>query len=185
MKTNPPMARINFIIGLVALISTGLLSGYVLTSPRAKLVYVDSEKLVNGYKGMQEARAEYQKKSATWKANIDTLTDEIQQAIAKYEKESPGMSPRERKVTEELIRSRQKQLVDYQAALRSQASQEDEQMSKAVLSEINGYLKRYGQEHGYTIILAATNYGNIAYADDELDITEEVLQGLNQAYSPK
>lgn len=178
------MTRINLVIGITALLCSAATFAYVYSS-ESKIVYVDSAKLLDGYKGMQAARAEFQQKSAAWKANIDTLTDEVQRAIAKYEKESPGMTSKERRLTEELLRTRQSQLVDYQNALRSQAQAEDEKMSKVVLAEINGYLKRYGEEHGLTVILAATEYGNIAYATDDLDITDEVLEGLNKAYSPK
>jgi outer membrane protein len=51
-----------------------------------------------------------------------------------------------------------------------------------VLDEINAYLKTYGEARGYTIIFAATEYGNIAYGQQALDVTEEVLAGLNQHY---
>lgn len=149
---------------------------------RAKVVYVDSAKLLNNYKGMQNARAAYQKKAGAWKANIDTLASEVQKQIFKYEKENPRMTARERELSRELIRTKQKQFADYQQATNSQAQQEDSKMTSEVVTQINAYLKKYGQSHGYTIILAATEYGNLAYADEGLDITTEVLDGLNKQY---
>jgi outer membrane protein len=47
---------------------------------------------------------------------------------------------------------------------------------------VNEYVKRYGEKNGYTIILANTQIGNIAYAEDRIDITDEVLKGLNSEY---
>jgi outer membrane protein len=149
------------------------------------VVYVDSAKLMNGYKGMQDARAAYQQKAGGWKANIDTLASEVQKQIFAYEKDSPKMSAKERQLSQELIRTKQKQFSDYQQAMNSQAQQEDSKMTGEVVTQVNAYLKKFGEANGYTIILAATEYGNIAYADDGLDITEKVLEGLNKEYAGK
>ena len=73
-----------------------------------KTVYVDSNKLVNGYKGMQDAKKAYQQKATQWKANVDTLTSELQAAIMKYEKEVGTMTPKEKSLSQELLRQKQK-----------------------------------------------------------------------------
>jgi outer membrane protein len=150
---------------------------------RPSFAYVDSPQLINNFKGMVDARKAFQQKTAGWKANIDTLSNEITARIGKYEKESPRMTAKERQLTQEVIREKQKQLMDYQQALNTQAQQEDARMTGEVLSQINAYIKKYGEQKGYTIVMAATEYGNIAYADKGLDITAEVLEGLNKEYS--
>lgn len=156
--------------------------GYV-TYQRSTIVYVDSNQLINSFKGMQDARKTYQQKAAAWKANIDTLSSEVQKQIMNYEKESSNMTVKERNLSEELIRTKQKQLMEYQQAMNAQAQQEDSKMTGEVIAQINAFIRRYGEEKGYTIVMAATEYGNIAYADEGLDITEEVLEGLNNEYS--
>jgi outer membrane protein len=159
--------------------------GYSFFGKSERIAYVDSNKLVNGYQGMIDAREVYQKKAAGWKANIDTLANEVQQQIFQYEKDSPKMSAKERELSKELIRTKQKQLADYQQALNSQAQQEDSQMTNDVMTQMNAYIKKYGENNNYKIVFAATEYGNIAYADESLDITEKVLEGLNNEYKGK
>ncbi len=66
--------------------------------------------------------------------------------------------------------------------MNTQAQQEDAKMTGDVITQINAYLKKYGEAKGYKIILAATDYGNLAYADEGLNITKEVLEGLNKEY---
>jgi outer membrane protein len=184
MKTENVVSRLNLSISFFSLAGLIALAVYVFSIPQ-KLVYVDSAKLVNEYKGMQDARAVYQKKAATWKANIDTLTSEVQLQIMNYENESSKLTTKERQLSEELIRTKQKQLMEYQQVLNTQAKQEDAKMTGEVVQQINSYLKKYGEENGYKIVMAATEYGNIAYADEGLDITEEVLNGLNNEYEGK
>jgi outer membrane protein len=179
--------KIGIAFKTLVIINTLLIVGFGIFyfSNKAKVVYVDSTKLLNNYKGMQDARAAYQKKAGAWKANIDTLASEVQQQIFKYEKESAAMSVKERQLSQELIRTKQKQFADYQQATNTQAQQEDAKMTSEVVTQVNAYLKKYGELHGYTIILAATEYGNLAYADEALDITEAVLEGLNNEYAGK
>lgn len=147
------------------------------------IVYVDSARLMNNYAGMQDARNAFQQKAAMWKANIDTLTNEVQRQIMNYEKESTKMTSKERQLSQELIKTKQTQLMQYQQAMNTQAQQEDAKMTGEVVAQINAYLKKYGEQKGYTIIMAATEYGNLAYADEGLDITNEALEGLNNEYS--
>ena len=156
---------------------------YYLQFSSQRLVYVDSTRLVNNYQGMIEARKEFQQKANTWKANIDTLASEVQNSIKAYEKESISMTEKEKELSRELIRTKQKQLGEYQKAMNDKAGQEDAQMTTQVLEQVNSYIKKYGETRGYPIILAATQSGNIAYAEDGLDITDDVLEGLNNEYA--
>lgn len=166
------------IANLVGLIFLGT---YILAS-NSQVVYVDSNKLINGYQGMIDARKVYQQKAGGWKANIDTLTNEVKRQIMDYEKESARLTAKERQLSQELIQTKQKQLYDYQQAMNTQARQEDDKMTGEVITQINAFIKKYGEDNGYTVILAATEYGNVAYADESLDITDRVLEGLNKQY---
>ena len=132
---------------------------------------------------MVDARAEYQKKANTWKANVDTLSLGLQNAIKQHEKEMAGMTAKERQLSEELLRTKQKQLMDYQQAIQNQAQQEDYAMTQKVVERMNAYLKKYGENHHYKIIFAANESGNIVYAQDGLDITETIIKGLNEEYN--
>ncbi len=157
-----------------------LLSFYVF-SPN-KIAYVDSNKLLSGYKAMVEARKEFEKKQATWNANVDTLMKDVQDAIKKYEKSAAMGTDNEKKMAKELINGKQKQLYEYQNATRQNAAQEEQRLTQNVLSTVNAYLLRYGKKHHYKMILIAAN-GNIAYADADMDITEKVVEELNKEYS--
>lgn len=168
------------ILNLVVLIGLIL---YQFVWKDQRIVYVDSAKLMNNYTGMIDARKAYQQKATAWKANVDTLTNEVKLQIMNYEKESGKMTANERKLSQELIRTKQNQLAQYQKAMNTQAQQEDAKMTGDVLNQVNAYIKKYGESHGYTIIMAATEYGNMAYADEKLDITDRILEGLNREYA--
>ena len=170
----------NSIVGITLIAVLGL---YVIEFRTKPVVYVDSAVILAGYDGMITARAELEEKTMAWQANIDTLTGDVQKAIMNYEKEVQQLTSKEKELSKELIKAKQDQLVNYQRAIQDKYRQEDEKLTSIVITNINSFLKEYGQKQGYEIILAATEYGNIAYAEEKLDITEEVLEGLNKAYS--
>ncbi len=179
--TSAKVFKVLAVINLIGLIVVGAL--YFVNKPT--IVFIDSAKVINAYHGMAEARKAYQAKVTTWKANIDTLAAEVQKELLRYEKEGARMSPREKELSQELIRTKQDQLIDYQKAVNEQAGQEDATATKKVIDEINAYIKTYGEANGYTIVLAATEYGNIVYAEKYLDITETIIEGLNKGDAAK
>jgi outer membrane protein len=147
-----------------------------------KVVYVDAVRLISKYKEVEAVRKDLNAKSEIWQANLDTLRAEAEKAIAKYNNNKNSSSPRELKLMEELVQSKQDQFLTYQQTVKEQYQKQDQEISGKILQKVNDYIKKYGEEKGFTIILAATQYGNIAYADKSLDITEEVLAGLNKEY---
>lgn len=147
-----------------------------------KLVYVDALKLVSNYKGTEQAKREIELKSEAWNANLDTLRQEFELAIVDYEKNKNLFSARERDLTEELLKTKQEQYLNYQEVVKNAVQKADQEISSKILSKVNDYIKRYGEQQGYTVILAATQYGNIAYGDKSVDVTSEILEGLNKEF---
>ena len=93
------------------------------------------------------------------------------------------MSKKEKELSEGLIRAKQQQLVTYQKSIQEKAAQEDAKMTQDVINDVNAYLEEYGKNRSYKIIFAATNMGNILYANDGVNITEEAVEGLNKRYT--
>lgn len=179
------MSKVFKAITIINLLLISAFASYYLGEAKVEVAFVYSSKLINGYKGMEVARKDFESKAIVWKANIDSLALEVNREIMEFEKGNSRMSSKERSLSQELIKAKQSQLAQYQQAMQAKAREEDAKVTKAVLEKINAYIATYGKEKGITIILAATDYGNIAYADSKLDLTEEVLQGLNNEFAGK
>lgn len=168
-------------LSITALILAGL-ALYFSQSSRLKVGYVNSQYLIANYEGFKDATKVYQQKAGQWQANIDTLGKELDARIKQYEGEKARLSVSEKKLSEELIEEKRKQLAQYQQGIRQKAQQEDQQMTSEVVQEINAFLKDYGKKKNFTIIFGATDMGNIVHASEALDLTEEVLEALNGRY---
>lgn len=166
----------------LALSSLALILSLIVFFRENKIVYVDSLKLITNYKGSKAAREAYEKKAAVWKANMDTLTMEFNRQAARFEKEKTTLTVKEKKLSEELLLNKKQQLDNYRQATAENASREDKEMTTRIFSEINDFLRQYGEKHGYEFIMAATNVGNIVFSKKENDVTEDVLKQLNEEY---
>lgn len=153
---------------------------YIFLIKDDNIVYVESAKIMSEYKGALRAKKEYDAKVRLWQSNIDTLTIEVQNSIKKYEKELNGVSAKERELSKQLLDTKQKQLTDYQNAIRENARQEESKLFQGVVQEVNAFLLKYGKDHNYKIILIANQSGTIAYAREGLDITTKVIEELNK-----
>lgn len=129
--------------------------------------YVNPNKLMQGYHGAAAQHEVFVTKAKEWQQRIDSLGTELQTLQTAPAATRAG---------------KEAQLTRYRDAIQQQAQQENERLTKAVLAEINAYLKQYGKEQGYTFILGATDSGNIVYAAPGTDISEAVLKGLNAQY---
>src|SRR5690348_12813129 len=83
------------------------------TSGKQNIVYVDAIKLISKYKGMDDAKKQFNSKNDALKLNLDTLKNELQQVISNYEKTKDKSSLKERQLTEQLIGAKQKQYYEY------------------------------------------------------------------------
>lgn len=151
----------------------------------SQLVYVDVNELITGYSKTKVAKAEFDKKANLMKANVDSLVANWQNELKNYEKERTSLSPKELKLKQELLTNKQQQINGYQEAIQKKIQEEDKKVTQTVINDINDYIKEYGKKHNYKMIFGASGGGNIMYADDSTDLTEEILKGLNTEYDKK
>jgi len=161
------------------LITVAGIGAYHYTSSNSTQAYVDTAQMMAKYKGMEKVQQEIEAKTKILYANVDTLAMEIQLEIKAYEKERSSMSERERKAKEELIGHKQQQFMGYKEATQKRAAEEQQVITNKALLKINDVIKEYGKSHNYTIIFGTTG-GNIVYADDAINITDEIVEILNK-----
>ncbi len=166
----------NFIVFVVFFILLIFVAYKVSKTP--KIAYIDTNKLLSGVKEMQILQEQLKRERAIAKLKIDTLTTEFETALKAHEKELAQMTSKEKKLSEELLQNKQNQLVQYQQAINQKLQQQEQEKMGEVMKQVNSHIAEYGKKKGYTIILATAN-GNIAYADDAIDVTADVIKEMS------
>ena len=155
------------------------------TSFDGKIVYVESNKLLEGYQGMKDARKAFEGKARGWEKQNQDMLAGFKAAVEAYQKQAPTLTEQQRAATEQKLQAQQQQVGQQQQQLQAQAQQEEGKLTQKVLESVNKKVETYGKDHGYKLILIASPSGGIAYGEKNLDITTPVLAYLNAEYRKK
>jgi len=177
------MNKLALPISIIALIVSVASFFYLQSS--SELVYVDVNKLLDGYKRTKIVKAEFDEKAKTMKANVDSLVSDWQKELKTYEKERSSFSKKELELKQQLLSNKQQQINNYQQAVQKQLQEEDKKVTQTVINDINDFVKEYGKKNGYKVIFGATGNGTIMYGETAADLTDKVLDQLNAEFEGK
>ena len=96
------MNKLSLPISILAILGC-IASFFYFQSSKSDQVYVDINKLVDGYKRTAIVKADFDKKAATMQANVDSLMGNWQKELQTYEKERSSMSKKELALQQELL----------------------------------------------------------------------------------
>ncbi|MCM4159215.1 OmpH family outer membrane protein [Antarcticibacterium flavum] len=162
---------------MVVLIAAGLTS-----CNQEKTAYVDTTRLIQEYTEMQEVEAEFNTRSESVKTQLDSLARGFQQEVQEYQANMGSMTTAQRQEIEEELMRKQQTIQQQQQRMGNQLRQESDVVIDSIVDKVKDYVRDYGQENGYTYIFGSNESANIMYAKEGRDITDEVLEKLNESY---
>jgi outer membrane protein len=89
------------------------------------------------------------------------------------------------KALEENLMKKQQNLRVYQEDLSRKLRQKEAELNNELYKTISDYLKEYGDENNLQLVLTYSRGSDVLYANEGLEITNEVIEGLNKAYNEK
>lgn len=168
---------LSFAISILSF-STGL---YLYLS-RPKIAFVYNTRLLTEYSGVKEGKKIYDRKLAELRSNLDTLGKELNADVKKFQSNNKSMSAKEKSLSEDMLRKKQQDFLNYKKAVEGQIKEEDQKLSSGVINQINSYMLDYAKDHHYDFIFGVNNDGNVLFAKQSVDVTDDVLKGLNHSY---
>ena len=149
-----------------------------------KIVFVDSDSLLNQYEYFKVLKTKMEAKGKAADADLKAKGQAFQRDMQQYQSQAQGMTGEQRAAAEERLARKQQELQTYQqnAGMAFQNEQAKEQ--EALYNKVADYLKGYAKDKGYKMVLKyQKGMGDILFADESLDVTKEVIKGLNEAYA--
>jgi outer membrane protein len=147
------------------------------------IVYVNSDSLLNNYEYFKEIKAKFEDKSKKAEADLKDKGAAFQREVAAYQQASNGLSADQRAQTEQRLARKQQELQVYQQNAGGALQNEEAGENEKLYDKVAEYLKKHAKDKGYKMVLTYSK-GNsaILFADESLDVTKEVIKGLNEAY---
>lgn len=151
-----------------------------------KIVYVNSDTLSEKYQYFVDIRTKLEAKVKKAQNDLQSKGQAFQREVAEYEKSAPTMSASDRQATEERLARKQQELGRLDQNASQSIAQDEATEFNNVYTTITDYLKKHAEDNGYVYVLtySKTNPA-VLYADEKLDITKQILDGLNAEYKKK
>ncbi|TDN83455.1 periplasmic chaperone for outer membrane proteins Skp [Salegentibacter sp. 24] len=155
---------------------------FLTSCDQEKTAYVDTSKLIQEYKEMEEVEAEFSAKSDSVKQQLDSVARAFQQEVQAYQQEMNSLSQAERQEKEQALMQQQQRIQQQQQMQGNMLRKQSDAVIDSIVKKVKDYVAEYGQEKGYTYIFGSNESANIMYAKDGKDITQEILDNLNETY---
>ncbi len=140
-----------------------------------KIGYVTTAVLLSEYQGMKKANKQFEDEYKLVQNNIENLQKRYQDILFKYEN-STGMEKRRLK---EEVEEAYENYEKYNTKALSDMETRRRELTVNVLNEINKVIEQYGKENRYKLILGSTDDGSLLYGKQADNITEAILEVLN------
>lgn len=155
--------------------------GFVFTGcSNEKTAYVDTTTLIQEYSDMQEAEADFTARSEQMRREMDSVARGFQQEVQTYQQEMGNMTQEQRQETEARLMQTQQRLQQQQQMRSGQLREESDAVIDSIIERVKGFVREYGEENNYTYIFGSNESANILYAEEGKDITNEILEKLNE-----
>ncbi|OFY82809.1 MAG: hypothetical protein A3F72_01620 [Bacteroidetes bacterium RIFCSPLOWO2_12_FULL_35_15] len=168
---------------IISLIVIGIIATtffYFFKQPSEKTGYIEINKIFADFKLKKELEVQLTKVKESRKVIMDSL--EFGLKVLSKQIQADGQKDKDKialfEVKREEYLQKKKQFEDDNDAV---AKQYDSQ----IISQMNQYVKDYGNKNGYTYIFGADGSGFLMFSSETKNITEEVKNYINDRYKGK
>ncbi|WP_423147730.1 OmpH family outer membrane protein [Rubrolithibacter danxiaensis] len=156
----------------------------VVTDNKEQIVFVNSDSLLNNFSYFKDVRDKFEAKSKKAQQDLNAKGTSFQREVAEYQKNAPSMSADQRAATEERLARKQQELASFNQNASSSLASEEAAENEKLYNRVSDFLKTYAKSKGYKMVLTYSKASpTLLYADESLDVTKEVVAGLNEAYN--
>lgn len=151
-----------------------------------KIAFVEIDSIMTQYKFCKEYSSQLEKKSERMKATLTQRGMALQKAAQEFQQKAQqnAYTQETGRAAQEALEKQQASLQQLQEKLQNELATETNKYNQALRDSVVRFLADYNKTHGYSIILSKAG-DNILLAEQSMDITEEVITGLNKRYKTK
>ena len=149
-----------------------------------KIAYVEMDSLITQYQLYKDYEEELTRKGTNIQSTLAQKQRTLEQHAAAMQKkyESNGFTTRdELERAQNSIQAEQQQLQELADRLQTDFAQEQARVNQEARDSIQAFLRSYNKTKKYDYVLVKAG-DNMLIANPKMDITKEVIKGLNKRY---
>lgn len=153
----------------------------------SEIAFIEVDSLATAYQFCIDGQKELEAKHNNFRQQLAAKERALQTAAEQFQKkyQSGGFTNEaDFNKAQGALQNQQLQLQKFQEQLETQMAEATNAYQQTLRDSLNNFLKEYNKDRRYKMILSKSG-DNMLYADKSLDITKEVINGLNKRYKKK
>lgn len=155
------------------------------TPSTGRIAFVNIDTFNAHCTSVKTQREIFEKRQAGMEAELESSVRKLQNDAAEFSKkaQSGGMTQTEGEAGQKRLMQMQEALEKRKNSLAQSLMEEEARFSKELHDNLDAFLKEYNADGKYDYILSYGDGGTILYKNDALDITWDVIKGMNERKS--
>ncbi|TNJ47062.1 OmpH family outer membrane protein [Tamlana fucoidanivorans] len=149
-----------------------------------KIGFIDNGTVINGFQKKKDVEAKFQSKEEAFRKKADSISKAFELEV----KETQTTARKSSQVKAQELMSG---LQQKQQMLQQQMQFEQQQLTQAfqaeidsVIVDVKAFVKEYGKKNGYNFVFGTSeNAASVLYGEEQADLTEIILNALNEDYN--
>ena len=146
-----------------------------------KVAYLDLDSLENNYEYYKKIKTEFDRKQTASNNEFNNLQKRYQSRAMELQQKGPTMNQQDQESAMREINQMQQGLQEKKQSLDNDLFAYNSKMKEDILNRIQKFLKEYNKDGRYDYIFSYEP-GFMFYKDTALNITRDVVTGLNEEY---
>jgi outer membrane protein len=151
---------------------------------KSKVAYIDLDSLQNNYSYYKKIKEDFERKQSQANDEITAMQKKYQTRAMQLQQKASTMNQKEQEEAMQEINKMQQDLQSRKQSIDNDLYNYNSKMKEDILTRIQEFLKDYNKDGKYSYIFSYEP-GFMFYKDSTLNITPEVIAGLNKLDSEK
>ena len=150
----------------------------------SSVAVVDIDTLAAKSEYCKDGQKELENKQKKYREQLNSKGQALQNAIASFQKKMQSgafTSQQQAESAQAQLQKQQQALQAFQEKIENEMAQVTQNYQKKLREDLNTFLKSYNSDGRFKVIISKSG-DNVLYSDPSVDITEDVIAGLNKSY---
>ena len=148
-----------------------------------RIAFVNSDTVSKYYDFAEKIKTSLENKRNAAENQFKDKMNNYQKLRSDFEKAAPIMGEREKMEKAQNIMTLEQEIMKFEQDLSEQLAQEELKITEDYILKTHEYMQVIGKELGYDYVLSFRIGGPMLYADPAHDITQDVIELLNERYN--
>jgi|TARA_B110000046_G_scaffold23880_1_gene22905 outer membrane protein len=148
----------------------------------SQIVYLNTDSLWSKYAYVEEMKTDLLEERQRLESQFEKEARAFEQSYLNFQERAAMFSERQRGIEQEALVQKEQEIMALKENLAGRLAQSEQEKNIGIQDAIYNVLNKYNTEHSHTYVLSMSSSSDLLLADPNLDITNVIIDLLNNDY---